>query len=112
MAGSPAKHLKEGSGSILPTAGYCSIHGDETPTFCGDSPMGNSGQPLGKELGPYRKYLGVAERNAGLVESRVEDKMAVQEMTRQVTNLSREFSLCQATLQQLVCRELNTSVLV
>lgn len=48
--------------------------------------MGKSGQPLGKDLGQYSKYVGVAQRNAGLVESRVEDKMAVQEMTRQVMN--------------------------
>lgn len=38
--------------------------------------------------------------------------MAVQEMTRQAMNGSREFSLCQATLHQLVCREPSTSLLV
>lgn len=42
----------------------------------------------------------------------MEDKMAVQEMTCQFMTLSRELSLCQATLQGLVCRELNSSVLV
>lgn len=38
--------------------------------------------------------------------------MAVQEITRQAMTVSREFSLCQATLQQLVCREPSTSLLV
>uniref|UniRef100_A0A8C5T646 Uncharacterized protein n=1 Tax=Malurus cyaneus samueli TaxID=2593467 RepID=A0A8C5T646_9PASS len=72
-----------------------------------DKPVGKSGHSSGRPC----EQLGVAGGKRAHL-TRTGDKMAVQEMTRQATNGSREFSLCQATLQQLVCRELSTSLLV